>query len=436
MDTIDTMDTMSITATNDSHVSSYQESGTRALTGTRERTRLSRVLLVEDNPGQQHRLLALLEEAGFAATGCTTAAEALRQVSQADFGVVILDLQLPDLHATAFLAQLQASHTRVQVIIKSPSTKLKNPMHTGYGSCDSAKEALNLGAFACVEKGCDPSQLIWHVQRAYRNHLDRYAAGLETAVAERTAALARTNTKVRHEIAERKQTQEALQLLSHQLLVTQEQERRHIARELHDEIGQALTALKMDLQKAQQQPLPIAASLEDSLLLVNGILHQVRSLSLTLRPSLLDDLGLVAALRWYIDQQVQRTGIGMQLVTAPLTPRFSTDVETVCFRITQEALTNVVRHAQAQQVQIELQHEASILQLRIRDDGVGFDVGAARERAVHGTSMGLLGMQERVQLAGGQLAIASTPHRGTEICARFPLHMQRQAYESNSHCAG
>jgi signal transduction histidine kinase len=217
-------------------------------------------------------------------------------------------------------------------------------------------------------------------------------------------------------------------------LVAQEQERRHIARELHDEIGQSLTALKMDLQKAQQQPLPMPASLEDSLLLVNDILHQVRSLSLTLRPSLLDDLGLVAALRWYIDQQIQRTGIGMQLVTAPLIPRFSTDVETVCFRITQEALTNVIRHAQAQQVQIELQHEATILQLRIRDDGAGFDVGAAPERAVRGASMGLLGMQEWVQLAGGQLAITSNPQRGTKICAQFPL--QRQAYESNSHCIG
>ena len=426
------MERISITATSDSLVSSHQGSRRRALTGTQERTRLSRVLLLEDEPaesGQQHILLALLEESGFAAMHCTTAAEALYQVSQVDFGVVILNLQLPDLHAAALRAELQTMQPYVQVIIKSS-------LYTDYGSCDSAEEASNLRGFAYVEKGCSPSQLIWHVQQAYRNHLDRYAAGLETTIAERTAALTRTNNKVQQEIAERKQAQEALQLLSHQLLVAQEQERRHIARELHDEIGQSLTALKMDLQKAQQHPLPMAASLQDSLLLVNDILHQVRSLSLTLRPSLLDDLGLVAALRWYIDQQVQRTGIGMQLVTAPLTPRFSTDVETVCFRITQEALTNVARHAQARQVHIELQHEASILQLRIRDDGVGFDVGAARERAMRGTSMGLLGMQERVQLAGGQFAIASNPYRGTEICARFPIQIQRQAYESNSHCAG
>ena len=393
------------------------------MTATRERTRLSRVLLVEDNPDQHQTLLALLQEAGFVATGCTTAAEALRQVSQANVGVVILDLQLPDLTGTALLEQLQTMNTRVPIII-----------HTGYGSFNSAEEAVNLGAFAYVEKGHDPSELIWQVQRAYRTHLNRYATSLEAAVAERTTALARTNTQLCHEIAERQQTEETLQLLSRQLLMAQEQERRHIARELHDEIGQSLTALKIDLQNAQQRPCQSPASLQESLHLVTNILHQVRSLSLTLRPSLLDDLGLVAALRWYIDQQVQRTGIGMQLVTAPLTPRFPTEVETVCFRVTQEALTNIVRHAQAQQVQVELQHETALLQLRIRDDGVGFDVGAARERAVRGTSMGLLGMQERVQLVGGQLAIASKPQRGTEICARFPL--QRQAYESNSYCAG
>jgi signal transduction histidine kinase len=216
--------------------------------------------------------------------------------------------------------------------------------------------------------------------------------------------------------------EETLQVLSRQLLEAQENERRHIARELHDEIGQALTAVKINLQAAQRTPAALDAYLEDSTSIVDRTLQQVRTLSLDLRPALLDDLGLGAALRWYVDRQAQRAGFTVQFVIDPLEPRPRPELETACFRVAQEALTNVLRHAQAQHVRVELRQSGTELHLLIRDDGTGFDVHAAQQRAEQGASLGLLGMQERVWLVGGQIEIASAAAQGTEIRVRFPLH--------------
>jgi signal transduction histidine kinase len=221
--------------------------------------------------------------------------------------------------------------------------------------------------------------------------------------------------------AERRRSEETLQLLSRRLLEAQESERRAIARELHDELGQALQALKINLQTAQRFPQEGAARLADSIGIVDQTIQQVRALSVDLRPSVLDDLGLVAALEWYVERQAQRIGFSGQFVAEPPDLRVDPTVETVCFRVVQEALTNVARHAQARQVWVELKQQGDTLDLVIRDDGVGFDVSAAQERAAQGASFGLLGMWERVELAGGHIEMDSTPGQGTEIRIRFPL---------------
>src|SRR5262249_8826985 len=151
------------------------------------------------------------------------------------------------------------------------------------------------------------------------------------------------------------------------------------------------------------------------------LLQQVRALSLDLRPSMLDDLGLAPALRWYLNRQAERAGFVVRFVAEPSEMRYPSEIETTCFRIAQESVTNIVRHAQAQLVLVKLEQSATELCLLIRDDGVGFDVGAARTRARRGASLGLLGMQERALLIGGQITIESGLGRGTEVCARFPL---------------
>ena len=223
--------------------------------------------------------------------------------------------------------------------------------------------------------------------------------------------------------AERIRTEAALQRLSRSLIDAQENERRAIARELHDELGQSLQAIKINLQTAQRYPQEGAARLVESISVVDHTIQQVRTLSVDLRPSLLDDLGLVAALEWYVERQAQRVGFDGQFVAQPPDLRFDPTVEIACFRVVQEALTNVARHAQARQVRVELQQQGETLQLVIRDDGVGFDVRAAQERAIQGASFGLLGMRERVELAGGDFEINSTPTQGTEIRVRFPLRL-------------
>ena len=218
-------------------------------------------------------------------------------------------------------------------------------------------------------------------------------------------------------------SRERLQVLSRQLLNSQETERWHIARELHDQVGQSLTAIKLNLKSLRPPDYETSALtiLEETIAVVDQTLEQVRTLSLDLRPSILDDLGLVVALRWYLDRQARRTGFTVQFATEPSDSGVSKKIETTCFRVVQEIVTNIARHAHTQKVLVELRLLDTELELFIQDDGVGFDLSAARERATQGTSMGLLGMQEQVLILGGRLDIQTAPSRETEIRFCFPL---------------
>lgn len=237
-----------------------------------------------------------------------------------------------------------------------------------------------------------------------------------------TIEQARLVEEVQQQMTGLGQAHAQLQSLSQQLVETQEAERRSVARELHDDIGQALTALKINLQALDLGPgAGLAPRLADSIDIVDDTLHRVRELALALRPALLDDLGLVPALRWYVDHQAQRAQFTVRFAAGSLPQRLPRTIETACFRIVQEALTNIMRHAQARQVQITLHQRDADLHLMICDDGIGFDVAAAQQQAVHGKSMGLLNMRERVLLARGQFEITSVPQRGTVIWVRFPL---------------
>ena len=201
----------------------------------------------------------------------------------------------------------------------------------------------------------------------------------------------------------------------------QEEERRRIARELHDEMGQTLTALKIGLQEMQHESVPDRARLQESTGLIDHLMEQVRALLTDLRPAPLETLGLPAALRWYLSRQGERTGLEIQFHVDTLPGRLPGEIEIGCFRIVQEALTNIIRHAQAHHVTIDLRQEETALHLWIKDDGVGFDVDAARDRSVANGNWGIVGMQERAHLAGGNLSIESTAQHGTRVRAWFPL---------------
>ena len=214
---------------------------------------------------------------------------------------------------------------------------------------------------------------------------------------------------------------ESKNIFARQLLKGQEEERRRIARELHDEMGQTLTALKIGLQELQRDPVPDRTRLQESAGLVDHLMEQVRVLLSDLRPAPLETLGLPAALRWYLSRQAERTGLKIQFHVDTLSGRLPGEIEIGCFRIVQEALTNVVRHAQAKHVAIDLRQEETALHLWVKDDGVGFDVEAAQNRSAAGGNWGIVGMQERAHLAGGSLSIESTAQHGTQVSAWFPL---------------
>ncbi|HEU4433140.1 MAG TPA: PAS domain S-box protein [Pyrinomonadaceae bacterium] len=239
------------------------------------------------------------------------------------------------------------------------------------------------------------------------------------------------------DISEKKKAQEAERNYSRRVIEAQEAERRRISRELHDQVGQILTAVKMNLHVLQHkctQP-EILVSINDNLKVIDEAVDQIRDLSVDLRPLLLDDLGLVVALRWYLERQTRNLGIPAKFVSGSLDEddRFSSELETACFRIVQEGVTNIVRHARATRISVRLERVVSDLILLITDDGAGFD--ARMLRSVSGTAtLGLRGMEERAQAVGGTITIDSAPALGTEICARFPIkgEKRRDTYSSKA----
>ena len=168
--------------------------------------------------------------------------------------------------------------------------------------------------------------------------------------------------------------------------------------------------------------------MDECVAVVDRAIHQVRDLSVALRPPVLDVLGLVAALREYSDRLAQRAGFAVHISADNLRHRPPIEVETACFRVAQEALTNIARHAQCSQVEITLRVRQGLLHLLVCDDGVGFDLEDASTRAIGGASMGIIGMEERVKLAHGDFKLTSRPRHGTQLRASFALDSSSSCY--------
>ena len=220
-----------------------------------------------------------------------------------------------------------------------------------------------------------------------------------------------------YDITERKEGERALRLLQRQLERAQDEERRNIARELHDEIGQDLTGLRYFLDSIDDLSGEDAATLAKSNALLEGLLRKVRDLSLTLSPPMIDDLGLVAALDWLTRRYTSQTGITVDFVHKGVTDRFSPEVEMAAYRTAQEGLTNVARHAEAAEATLTLDAHSGLLEIHIQDNGVGFDL----EKSVGSADLGLRGMRERLEAIGGKLVVDTAPGQGTRLNAQVPL---------------
>jgi PAS domain S-box-containing protein len=237
----------------------------------------------------------------------------------------------------------------------------------------------------------------------------------------RDITLRKRSERERDQLFQQVETARArLEVLSRRLVDVQEAERRRIARELHDEVGQELTALKLNLDRSA-----VAASTDASQFFreaqsrVDHLVNLVRQMSLDLRPIMLDDLGLLPALHWHFDRYFAMSGVRVNFKHNGLTDRrFPSQVETAAYRVIQEALTNVVRHSQAQEITVRIWTTDNALSVQVEDLGIGFDPEAALAARA---SSGLSGMRERAALLGGQLSIESAPGSGTLLTAEFPI---------------
>jgi signal transduction histidine kinase len=354
-----------------------------------------RVLVLEDEPADAELALAALAEGGFSCEPTLAAGRAAFEQAFAPgrFDLVLADYRLPDYTGLEALEHVRRHDPLVPFVLVS-----------GALGEERAVEALRSGATDYVLK----------------HGLARLASAVTRALEERREHERHLATRRALELS-----QERLRALSRRLLEVQEEERGRLARDLHDDIGQALTALKIQLESLARADGPQRTRVLECVDTTRHTLERVRQLSLNLRPLQLDDLGLGAALRSHLDRQAGVAGVAPHFDAAEAPQSVAPEIETACFRVAQEAINNVLRHARARNLWLRLFTAGGRLALSVRDDGAGFDLDGARRRAAAGGSLGLVGMEERIALAGGTLELRAAPGQGTILLATFPLQVER-----------
>lgn len=286
----------------------------------------------------------------------------------------------------------------------------------------------NVKLYARVVRAFDRERAERRLVQQRTAELNEAKALLEKRVAARTAALAASNRDLTREVFDRKRAEHALRRSQAELRElaaisssAREQEKRRIARELHDELAQTLATLRLEMDRFGEQqttasglPLPKLADMRS---LVDEAVTSTRRIASDLRPAMLDDLGLAAAVQWLTEAFEQRHGIDCELIVEPVDFDLDEPYASTAYRIVQESLTNVARHAQATRAWVSLLRENGQVVLRVRDNGVGFEPLARRKP----TSFGLAGLRERAYLVDGKLRIESAPGRGTTIEVRIPM---------------
>ncbi len=361
---------------------------------------LGEVLIVEDTPASLQLLSDLLTQVGYSVRQAQDGEMALFSAKERPPELVLLDIRMPGINGYEVCRLLKADpRTRdVPVIFLSALHETEDKVH-----------GFKLGAVDFIAKPYHSDEVLARV----RTHIElrRLQTGLEQRVRERTADYEQSERALQ-------ESWQQLQELAGFLQTVREEERTRIAREIHDELGQALTALRIDLawlvSKYDGDAPRIAEKLTSAHLLVVRTLDAVRRISEDLRPGMLDDLGLAAAIENHTEKFTEHSGIPCVLTMNREEFEISDSMATAIFRLTQEALTNVARHASARRVEVEILDDVDAIHLTVQDDGCGLAPPTDRK------TFGLLGMRERVKMFGGQFEMASVPGKGTRIDATFP----------------
>jgi signal transduction histidine kinase len=355
----------------------------RAQPGAETEASKAKILLVDDEPKSLYALQELLSTLGESLMTAPSGEEALRLVLKHDFAVILLDVRMPGIDGfeTAKLIRNRERSRLTPIIFLTAAADEMTSMFRGY----------EVGAVDYLMKPVVPEILKSKVSVFVELH--------------------RKSERL-------KESEDKLRRLAAHLISVREEERAHIAREIHDELGQVLTGIKMEvgwLAKRLTEP-QLLEKTDSMSKLIDSTVQTVRKIATGLRPEMLDDMGLVAAIGWQAKDFQKRTGVRCRVKLPPETTKLDIDVATTAFRIFQEILTNVARHSRATRVDIDLGVTDEQVSLEVHDNGVGI-----AESDLHGRkSLGLLGMHERALLFGGEVSITGSPGHGTRVAVTIP----------------
>lgn len=369
------------------------------------------ILIVDDMPINLSIVVDYLEEYGFGIRIARNGESALERVRYDQPDLILLDVLMPGIDGFETCRRLKADpETRdIPVIFM---TALTNPEDKVHG--------FEVGAVDYVTKPLGQEEVLARVTTHLR--LRELTLSLQEQTRQLEARSRVEKARLFEAVGEQR---EQLRTLTRKLTEVQETERKQLARELHDELGQTLTAISMNIAAVRKElnrgQLDTAGQrLNEASQLVEQTLEQVRELSLNLRPPMLDDLGLAPTVRWYVQRYAERSDAAVQLELGEFERRLDPDLETTLYRVLQEALTNIARHARARNIHLRLQCTPTEIIAYVEDDGVGFDVAAVLDHDRHIGGAGLLGMRERIALMGGALTVVSEPGVGTRLYIAVP----------------
>jgi len=370
------------------------------------------ILIVDDTPVNIKVIVDFLQSYGFGIRITRSGENAVKRVQYDKPDIILLDVLMPGMDGFETCRRVKEIEATKDIPII---------FMTSLTSIEDKVKGFEVGAVDYVTKPLHQEEVLARIkmhlrQRELAQNLQAKNRQLEISSQVEKGRLFEAVTQQR----------EQLRTLNTRLTEVQEAERKELARELHDEMGQALTAIRINLtamEKALTDCSPdIKERLTETESLTDQTLEQIREMSLNLRPPMLDDIGLVPTLRWYIKRYAKRMDVKANLVVTGLEhERLDPNLETVLYRIIQEALTNVAKHARADLVRLYLQRDNSAVQAVIEDNGCGFNIEDVMSRGISDSGTGLVGIRERVTLLGGSLDIQTEPEQGTRLSIEIPL---------------
>jgi len=380
----------------------------------------SKILTVDDNDAMRYSLVRSLKDAGYNVIEARTGKEALAMAADAP-DLITLDVNLPDMSGFQVCRQLKSDPQTSSIPILHVSSTIVDPEYRVRG--------LDGGADAYLSEPIDRAELVATIGALLRlktaeNRVRQQAAEAEAARKDLATLNASLEDKIAERTAELKVANEGLRELSARLLKMRDEERRRLARELHDSVGQLLAAITMNLdligrESSKLSPFSVQA-LTDNGTMVREVMQSIRTISHLLHPPLLDEAGLPSALQWYVDEFSKRSGIKVHLDCEDSLERLPSEMETAIFRIVQECLGNVHRHSESQTASIRLEIAGDRAYVEVSDRGKGIPPDLQEKLKSRGLlGVGLRGIRERIAQFGGELQIQSN-EEGTVVSATIP----------------